>query len=774
MSFPPALAAMGRYRQFVPYILRPRTGQPGKTDKVPIHWQHKTPCDCHAPGNWTDYEVAWACNDDHRVGFVFTAQDPFFFLDIDNCLVDGSWSPLAVKLCNQFAGAAVEISQSGTGLHIFGTGTLPPHACKNALYGIELYHTGRFAALGGMPGTYGDAAHDCSQALAVLVAEYFPLAAETAEPNTYAWTTEPVPEWRGPIDDVDLIRRMRQAQSAAAAFGSKATPDQLWTAHTPALAQAYPSATGDSYDASSADAALATHLAFWSGRNCERIRRLMLQSGLLRAKWEREDYLQRTITTACALQTRVCQDKPVDTTPGIRAVVNEETLLGVNEQLEMFSGMRYIADINRIQVAGGNQYHKETFDSMYGGYIFKLDAESAKITNSAWECFTKSRLIRFEKVESCSFRPDMPEGAIWIDGLTRVCNAYYTIPTPCQPGDPRPFLEHVAKVLPEPRDQQILLAYMAAIVQHKGVKFQWCILLQGTRGNGKTFFSRCLIEAVGRQHCHSPRASEITEKFNGWQENKIFAAVEDIYVPREKSEVLEILKPLITSEWQEIRGMHKDKVTRHICCNFLLNSNHRDAIRHTADNRSLCIFYTAQQEVGDIHRDGLDGDYFPRLWRWCKSGGYAIINHFLQNYQIPPEFNPAGACHRAPSTSTTAQAITYSLGNVEQEILDAANAGLVGFRDGWVSSTYLKKLIHDLGPHRAVSAQKRKDMLKDLGYIPHPTLQRGQACKVVFPDACKPVIYCRKDHPCITLLNGSHVCEAYQTAQQSGLALSGE
>jgi hypothetical protein len=61
--------------------------------------------------------------------------------------------------------------------------------------------------------------------------------------------------------------------------------------------------------------------------------------------------------------------------------------------------------------------------------------------------------------------------------------------------------------------------------------------------------------------------------------------VEDIYVPKERREVVEILKPMITSDWQEIRSMRENKRTRHICANFMLNSNHKDAIRTSRDNR---------------------------------------------------------------------------------------------------------------------------------------------------------------------------------------------
>jgi P4 family phage/plasmid primase-like protien len=98
------------------------------------------------------------------------------------------------------------------------------------------------------------------------------------------------------------------SQSSAAAFGTRASFADLWSAKPEALARAYP-AEGRPYDASSADAALAQHLAFWTGKDCERIQRLMKLSSLVREKWSRVDYLPRTILGAVGRQNEVLTDK---------------------------------------------------------------------------------------------------------------------------------------------------------------------------------------------------------------------------------------------------------------------------------------------------------------------------------------------------------------------------------------------------------------------------------------------------------------------------------
>ena len=766
MSLPIALAPLAAYRQFITYKLQPST-RPGKMDKIPCDWRTGNPANAHDPAIWTDYDTAYACSSG-QVGFVFTDNDPFWFLDIDDCLLPTGWSPLALELCAALPGAAVEVSISGKGLHVFGTGYVPKHKTRGpAGTGLEFYHTGRFVALGLPETAQGNAATDCSAGLQLITERYFNRIEEAAA-TPMEWTDKPAADWRGPIDDDELIRRLRNSKSAAGVFGAKATAGQLWDADAGALGKAFPDSGGRPFDNSSADAALAQHLAFWTGKDCGRMKRLMLKSKLSRDKYDRDDYLPRTIAQAVAKQVDVCRDKPAEL-PSIAMAgaggpqdVVGETYLNPEMQKLLFAGCCYVADINKIIMPGGHIYGHEQFDAILGGYSFVMDYATTKVSKSAWEAFTKSQAVRFDKAHTSSFRPDKTPGELWQSGNERQVNSYWPINIPTKKGNPAPFLKHLAKILPDRTDQAIMLSYMAAVVQHRGVKFQWCPLVQGTRGNGKTLLSRVVMEAIGRKHCHSPNSAEITDKFNDWQEGKIFIAVEDIYVPKERQEVLEALKPMITSDWQEIQGKGKDKVSRYICANYMLNSNHKDALKQTEDNRGLAVFYCAQQTVADLVRDGMDGNYFPDLYNWLKRDGYAIVADYLASYHIPVELDPALDCHRAPRTSSSDEAIFESLGNLEQEVMAAIDEERQGFRGGWVSSHFLDQLMRETGIRMA--RNKRRDVLKDLGYIVHPGLQNGQVNNPVQPDGCKPRLFIKADSE-LMRLHGGDVAKRYSDDQ---------
>ncbi len=782
---PEALAPMARYRQFIIYKLAPSTARPGKTDKLPVDFRSGRVANAHDATIWTDAPTAIAAaaqyGEGYGVGFTFTPSDPFWFLDIDGAHDGADWSPLAKALVAALPGAAVEVSSSGKGLHLFGSGTVPPHGCTNKPYGLEFYTSDRFVALTGL-NAVGSAACDLSHLLPSLVAQFFPPAEVVGSSE---WTSGPCAEWRGPTDDEELLRRAMRSTSSKAAFGAGASFADLFNATSEVLAKAYPDAGGEGpYDASAADMALAQHLAFWTGKDCERIKRLMLRSSLARAKWDRDDYLDHfTIPKAVARQADVLTDKapePVAGTVGRAAdvpggpldpprasTVTGATFLTIEQQMDLFAGCVYVTDAHRILVPGGVTLKEGQFRVMFGGYSMPMDNANERTSRDSWEAFTQSQAFRSPRADTSFFAPALAPAAIVNRGGQTLVNTYWPINTPRLAGDLSPFSEHLAKVLPDERDREILLCYMAAVVQHKGVKFQWAPLIQGTEGNGKTLFTRCVSFAVGDRYSYYPKASQLASQFNDWRFGKIFIGVEDVYVPEARLEIMEELKTMITAERDEIQGKGEKKETRHLCENYMLNSNHKAALRKHRGDRRYCMFYSPQQSLEDLARDGMAGDYFPRLYNWLKADGYAIVNELLHTYPIRDEFNPATTCQRAPDTTSTEEAIEASRGRVEQEILEAIAQGLPGFIGGWVSSIMLDHLLDRINAAKQVPPNRRRDLLLSLGYIQHPGLVDGRVNNMITPDMGKPKLYVKQQHPACYLVGPAAIAHAYTLAQEN-------
>jgi hypothetical protein len=306
-------------------------------DKLPCDWRtgQLPPRGQGGPGIWTDYASALANapladqGHGHGVGFSLSGADPFWFLDIDNCVVDGDWSPLAKQLMARLAGVAIEVSQSGRGLHLIGQGVVPEHRCKNIPLGLELYTEQRFIAL---TGTHASGSADHVVDMTQIVEEFFqPLASTNdALPD---WTSEPIDAWAGPDDDAELICRMLAARSTPAALGRGVSFKALWERDVDKLAERWPpDSPSKDFDYSAADAALFAHLAWWTGHNCERIERLARESALYRDKYDRADYMQSSIMRAAA-QVKGCYHDPKSVPAIVPEVVHGATYSLSNSDL---------------------------------------------------------------------------------------------------------------------------------------------------------------------------------------------------------------------------------------------------------------------------------------------------------------------------------------------------------------------------------------------------------------------------------------------------------
>lgn len=792
ITLPPALEPLTAFPQFVGWIAVRNEEKPGTFHKFPINVVTGSVIDAQDPAHWTDYTTAaahaarWDRGHGGGVGFVFTDADPFYFLDIDKCLEPGppaAWSPLALELLARLPGAAVEVSHSGRGLHVFGRyADLPEHAKKNTPLGLELYHNKRFVALTGT-GATGWAGVDHTAQLALLCPQYF-----TPSPTGEfaGWTSEPAAEWSGPADDDDLIAKALKSgqRSAAVAFGGgdTITFKTLWTADVETLAKRWPGEGAKPFGQSEADQTLANHLAFWTGKNCERMERLMRASGLMREKWDtHRSYLGQTILKACGFVGKVATARaaPDPVVMPADPVALEATAaatgrslragaeyMGAMEQLAHFAGCYFISDDAKIYVLSRNQIMaKASFDVIFGGHLFVLDPLGSKTTASAWDAFTQSRVNNPVIVDAMCFRPLLAPGVIIQEGGREYVNTYVPYYCPVMDGDVAPFLDLLARQFPIEWDRRILLNWFARFAQTPGYKFMWWPVIQGVKGNGKTFLISVLRYIAGQHYTHLPNSHAIARdglKFNNWITRKLLLGIEEINLAH-KRDFLDELKVVVTGEQIATEGKGAEQITSDNAANGIIATNHRHGVPIDDDERRYAVFFMAQQKVEDLARDHMDGDYFPQLIAWFKAGGAAIIAGYLKTYAIEAELDPAGLAHRAPKTSTFNAAVQASLGQAEQEILDAIEEGRPGFAGGFVSSKYLDILLDTI--RAKIPRNQRRDMMNRLGYDWHPTLIEGRTNDTVTPDAGKPKLYLKKGHLAFNLTSPALIAKAYSEAQ---------
>lgn len=805
---PGALAPLAQYRQFILVRLRlayDESGSviPGKNAKYPA-WPHDAATtntngvqvgkwglvSAHRPDAWLDWQTAAALAANGpiggdtvgwTIGFVLTENDPIGVYDLDDCATsEGTWKPHAQEIMRRMPGAT-ELSLSGRGLHGWFTyqGKAPPHGKRNKHLNIEMYTEARFIALGSAA---AGAMNDLTPYLPQFIADYFPYV--DVDEDGEGWTTGPDPE-HTQLSDEDLLRLATASvrkQDANAIFGSghfAANFADLWAGNVAALARSYPPlSAGKPFGQTEADLALAKELAYWTGKDCDRIARLMNMSALKRAKWlpsVHKTYFRDTVLKGVAFCTAVYKAKPV--VPAAQPTfggklepiaITHGTFVGRENLAIIFAGCVYIQDANAVLLPNGDIVDQPRFNAKYAGYTFVMDNEGQKATKSAWEAFLGNQLILFPRVEGTEFNPRLEFQYVVERAGRRWVNVYKAPVIDRRPGDVKPFMDLLRKLLPNGDDAVILLSYMAAVVQHPGVKFRWAPFIQGTQGNGKSTIVECLSHALGEKYIFPVKTGMIENGFNAWLENNLLYVADDIYSAKDRTDMMEALKSLITQKGHAITLKGIDSIAKKICGNFIFTDNHKDAMKKQDDSRRICTLYCAQQSKWDRQRDGLTEDFFANdFYPWLESGGYAFVAEMLATMPIDPRYNPANGCQEAPATSVTREAIIDGRTGLEHDVAEWIELREPGFAGDFVSHHMLKERMLQSSQYAKVATPlKIKEMMQRLGYELHRALPEGRSPIHVQPDNTRPLIYVKRDSILSEVKDAASVATLYQTAQQ--------
>lgn len=126
----------------------------GKWKKVPVNSKTGRYASATNPSSWGTFDRIWEHYESRKgreidgVGFMFTLADPFAGIDLDHCrnAETGEIKPWALEIV-QSLNSYTELSPSGSGLHIFVRGFLPPGLRKKD--DLEMYDDGRYFTVTG-------------------------------------------------------------------------------------------------------------------------------------------------------------------------------------------------------------------------------------------------------------------------------------------------------------------------------------------------------------------------------------------------------------------------------------------------------------------------------------------------------------------------------------------------------------------------------------------------------------------------------------------------
>jgi putative DNA primase/helicase len=262
--------------QFVVWKMEERAGTT-KGTKIPYDAKTGRKAKSTDPQTWASFDVALqACSTGKYDGIGFTFDKGYSGVDLDNCRDPQTgeielWAFDIVMMLDSYT----EISPSGTGLHILLKAKLDGKGARRN--GIELYDKGRYFTLTGQhlkdtPTVINDRQE--------MVSSFYKAIREIQAGGQEITDSKQLPIPVITLEDQDILEIARKASN-------RAKFERLWSGNI----------SGYDDDQSRADLALVSMLCFYTTDDTQ-VERLWRQSGLYRAKLERVDYIERTISKA--------------------------------------------------------------------------------------------------------------------------------------------------------------------------------------------------------------------------------------------------------------------------------------------------------------------------------------------------------------------------------------------------------------------------------------------------------------------------------------------
>lgn len=257
----------------------------GRITKVPYSGRYDGRASSTDPLTWTTFDRVVDKLQKNRafykgIGVGVRKSDRLIFIDVDHCVDEnGDLSEIAQDIVNHLPGQFMEISQSGSGLHIFALGEIPRNF-KNSKNGVEMYADKRFCSMTG--NSIGEGSPH-----------------EDPDGIRYVFETYKTPEKiKTPVrTEISALQRDDRWIIEHAQKNGKFS--DLFSGNWRILGYG---------SQSEADLALCNYLAFWTDCRPDQIDRIFRSSGLYREKWERQDYRDDTIGTAISNCTQTLSE----------------------------------------------------------------------------------------------------------------------------------------------------------------------------------------------------------------------------------------------------------------------------------------------------------------------------------------------------------------------------------------------------------------------------------------------------------------------------------
>jgi len=246
-----------------------------------------------------------------------------------------------------------------------------------------------------------------------------------------------------------------------------------------------------------------------------------------------------------------------------------------------------------------------------------------------------------------------------------------------------PFLKLMEYLIPDEKHRNLVLDWLACIIQQRGIKLRYCIVIVSKDWQvGKGSLYRVMEMILGENNVMKTKIKTMKDK-GGMFSDRQFVLIDECADSQEhtkKRDLVNELKPLISEDTVMVRRMRVDYKEVENNPNIIVFSNEEDALAvgHN-DARYFILFHTEDrlpQKFYDDFHDWLEGP--DKMAKLGKGGGAELIYYYLKHRDLK-KFNPMAP---APDTKEKEEMAEGDDHPLTKKIKEWLEAGVYPFRFG--------------------------------------------------------------------------------------------
>ena len=321
-----------------------------------------------------------------------------------------------------------------------------------------------------------------------------------------------------------------------------------------------------------------------------------------------------------------------------------------------------------------------------------MGRESFELKFCKWNVMVGERLTPIHKVWlNNNKRRDIEELILdrkYTGNNPRIVNQWQNYPIVARQGDCSKTLAYYKDVITSGIDElyELVLDYLAHLIQKLWEKPEFAIVLVGLKGVGKTKFVQIIQRLIGElYYFQTSNPDDIYGRFKKHLMNKLVTMLEEMTWGGDKRKE-GMLQDLISGRTLNIEIKHGPTITVENLLRVIIDSNSAWVVPTSHDERRFAVL-----KVSDAHRK--DYEYFAAIDNELDNGGAEALMYVLKNRDIT-KFN----IRRAPATIGLIEQTLEDLPEFDKWWISVARLGQInliksGTENGWICVS--RRLLYD-------------------------------------------------------------------------------